>query len=82
MNEAAGRVILGLDPGTASTGYGVVSVSGNRFRAAGIRGGLDDACRIALEQQVGDALRAVERRILRSITLTRQRWSRCSSTPT
>jgi crossover junction endodeoxyribonuclease RuvC len=33
MSEAAGRVILGLDPGTASTGYGVVSVSGNRLRA-------------------------------------------------
>ena len=33
MSHAAGRVILGLDPGTASTGFGVVSVSGNRFRA-------------------------------------------------
>ena len=32
MSEAAGRVILGLDPGTASTGYGVISVQGNRFR--------------------------------------------------
>ena len=33
MNELAGRVILGLDPGTASTGYGVLSVCGNRFRS-------------------------------------------------
>jgi crossover junction endodeoxyribonuclease RuvC len=33
MNEAAIRVILGLDPGTASTGYGVISVCGNRLRA-------------------------------------------------
>jgi crossover junction endodeoxyribonuclease RuvC len=33
MNEAAGRVILGLDPGMAATGYGVISVCGNRFRA-------------------------------------------------
>jgi crossover junction endodeoxyribonuclease RuvC len=33
MTEAAGRVILGLDPGTASTGYGVLSVVGNRFCA-------------------------------------------------
>ena len=32
MSDRAGRVILGLDPGTASTGYGVVSVSGNRVR--------------------------------------------------
>jgi crossover junction endodeoxyribonuclease RuvC len=32
MSEAADRVILGIDPGTASTGYGVVSMSGNRLR--------------------------------------------------
>jgi len=29
----AGRVILGLDPGTASTGFGVIAVNGNRFSA-------------------------------------------------
>lgn len=33
MDETSGQVILGLDPGTASTGYGVVSVCGNRFSA-------------------------------------------------
>ncbi len=33
MSEAAGRVILGLDPGTASTGFGVILVVGNRLRA-------------------------------------------------
>jgi len=33
MQEAPGQVILGLDPGTASTGYGVISVTGNRFCA-------------------------------------------------
>jgi crossover junction endodeoxyribonuclease RuvC len=33
MSGADGRVILGLDPGTASTGYGVISVAGNRLRA-------------------------------------------------
>jgi crossover junction endodeoxyribonuclease RuvC len=33
MREQAGRVILGLDPGTASTGFGVVSVIGNRLQA-------------------------------------------------
>lgn len=33
MNKVDGRVILGVDPGTASTGYGVISVVGNRFRA-------------------------------------------------
>lgn len=26
------RVVLGLDPGTASTGFGVISISGSRFR--------------------------------------------------
>jgi crossover junction endodeoxyribonuclease RuvC len=33
MSEPAGRVILGLDPGTASTGFGVVSLVGNRLHA-------------------------------------------------
>jgi crossover junction endodeoxyribonuclease RuvC len=33
MSEVGGRVVLGLDPGTASTGYGVIAVAGNRFRA-------------------------------------------------
>jgi crossover junction endodeoxyribonuclease RuvC len=33
MKEQAGRVILGLDPGTASTGFGVISVVGNRLHA-------------------------------------------------
>lgn len=33
MKEEADRVILGLDPGTAFTGFGVIAVVGNRFRA-------------------------------------------------
>jgi crossover junction endodeoxyribonuclease RuvC len=33
MKAEADRVVLGLDPGTASTGFGVISVSGNRLRA-------------------------------------------------
>lgn len=33
MSAMAGRVILGLDPGTASTGFGVIVVEGNRLRA-------------------------------------------------
>ena len=33
MTEQAGRVILGLDPGTASTGFGVISSFGNRLHA-------------------------------------------------
>jgi crossover junction endodeoxyribonuclease RuvC len=33
MSQQAGRVILGLDPGTASTGFGVVSLVGNRMQA-------------------------------------------------
>jgi crossover junction endodeoxyribonuclease RuvC len=32
MSAVAGRVILGIDPGTASTGFGVISVEGNRLR--------------------------------------------------
>ena len=33
MSGAAGRVIVGLDPGTAFTGFGAISVEGNRLRA-------------------------------------------------
>ena len=33
MNESGARVILGLDPGTASTGFGVIALVGNRLRA-------------------------------------------------
>jgi crossover junction endodeoxyribonuclease RuvC len=33
MREQVCRVILGLDPGTASTGFGVISVVGNRLQA-------------------------------------------------
>jgi len=33
MREQDDRVILGLDPGTASTGFGVVSLVGNRLHA-------------------------------------------------
>ncbi len=51
MNEPAGRVILGLDPGTASTGYGVVSVSGNRFRALSY-GVVETPSRMALERRL------------------------------
>ncbi len=62
MNEAAGRVILGLDPGTASTGFGVVSVAGNRFQALDF-GVIETPASLAMEQrleiifaQVGDIL--------------------------
>lgn len=33
MAEAPSRVILGLDPGTASTGFGVISQAGNRLHS-------------------------------------------------
>ena len=51
MNEAAGRVILGLDPGTASTGFGVLSVSGNRFRALDY-GVIDTPSGLRIEQRL------------------------------
>jgi crossover junction endodeoxyribonuclease RuvC len=62
MNETAGRVILGLDPGTASTGYGVLSIAGNRFRTLDF-GVIETPSKVALElrlemifSQVGDLL--------------------------
>jgi crossover junction endodeoxyribonuclease RuvC len=51
MKEAAGRVILGLDPGTASTGYGVLSVHGNRIQALGY-GVIETASALALEKRL------------------------------
>lgn len=32
MTSVKGRIVLGLDPGIVSTGFGVISVEGNRFR--------------------------------------------------
>ena len=51
MTHAAGRVILGLDPGTASTGFGIVSLNGNRFRALDY-GVVATPSRLALEQRL------------------------------
>jgi len=51
MGDSAGRVILGLDPGTASTGFGVVGLSGNRFRALDY-GVVATPSRLALERRL------------------------------
>jgi crossover junction endodeoxyribonuclease RuvC len=51
MNESGGRVILGLDPGTASTGFGVIAVIGNRLRALEF-GVVDTAAASPLEQRL------------------------------
>ena len=49
--EPSGRVILGLDPGTASTGFGVISVTGNRLHALDF-GVLETAAGVPLEQRL------------------------------
>jgi crossover junction endodeoxyribonuclease RuvC len=51
MNEQAGRVILGLDPGTASTGFGVIAVVGNRLRALDY-GVMETAAGLPLEKRL------------------------------
>jgi crossover junction endodeoxyribonuclease RuvC len=51
MSELGGRVILGLDPGTASTGFGVISVTGNRLRALEY-GVIETTAGIPLEQRL------------------------------
>ncbi len=51
MNEREGRVILGLDPGTAATGYGVISISGNRLKALEF-GVVETAAGVPLEQRL------------------------------
>lgn len=44
-------MILGLDPGTASTGFGVISVVGNRFRVMEY-GVVETAAGLALERRL------------------------------
>jgi crossover junction endodeoxyribonuclease RuvC len=63
MNESGGRVILGLDPGTASTGFGVICLMGNRMRALEF-GVVQTTAGVPLEQrlehifgEVGELLR-------------------------
>jgi crossover junction endodeoxyribonuclease RuvC len=51
MNAVAGRLILGIDPGTASTGFGVISVEGNRLRSVGY-GVIETASSLALEKRL------------------------------
>ncbi len=48
MGDVGGRVIMGLDPGTASTGYGVIHVVGNRLRAIDF-GVIETAAGVPLE---------------------------------
>lgn len=59
MNGPEGRVILGLDPGTASTGFGVVSLVGNRLRALDF-GVVETAAGQPLEQRLGRIFADVE----------------------
>ena len=33
--KVLGRTIMGIDPGLASTGYGIITVTGSRMRCAG-----------------------------------------------
>ncbi len=49
--EPAARVILGLDPGTASTGFGVISVAGNRLHALEY-GVMETAAGVPLERRL------------------------------
>jgi crossover junction endodeoxyribonuclease RuvC len=51
MSALGGRVILGLDPGTASTGFGVVSVVGNRLQALEY-GVIETPAGVPLEQRL------------------------------
>ena len=60
MSEVSGRVVVGLDPGTASTGYGVISVYGNRFRALEF-GVVKTSASLALEQRLESLFTEVSR---------------------
>jgi crossover junction endodeoxyribonuclease RuvC len=58
MNEVAGRVIMGIDPGTAATGFGVISVAGNRLRALEY-GVIDTSAGSPMEQRLAQIHAAV-----------------------
>lgn len=51
MSEPEGRVILGLDPGTAATGFGIIQVSGNRLKALEF-GVVETEAGVPLEQRL------------------------------
>jgi crossover junction endodeoxyribonuclease RuvC len=51
MKAPVSRVILGLDPGTASTGYGVISTEGSRLRVVDY-GVVETPTAIPLEQRL------------------------------
>jgi crossover junction endodeoxyribonuclease RuvC len=51
VNAPAGRVIVGLDPGTASTGFGVICADGSRLRAVDY-GVVETPAHAALEQRL------------------------------
>jgi len=55
----AGRVILGLDPGTASTGFGVISAAGARLRAIEY-GVIDTQAESPLERRLAVIYEAVK----------------------
>jgi crossover junction endodeoxyribonuclease RuvC len=59
MNEREGRVILGLDPGTAATGFGVIQVSGNRLKALEF-GVVQTESGIPLEQRLQQIHREID----------------------
>lgn len=58
ISEAGGRVIMGVDPGTASTGYGVIQVSGNRLSALDY-GVVETAAGMPLEGRLSEIFREV-----------------------
>ncbi len=64
MNVVAGRVILGIDPGTASTGFGVIFVEGNRLRSVEY-GVIDTASSSAPEDRLLQIFEGVREVLLR-----------------
>ena len=57
-SDLGGRVIMGLDPGTASTGYGVIHVVGNRLKALDF-GVIETAAGVPLEGRLEDIFNEV-----------------------
>lgn len=68
MTDTDSLVILGLDPGTASTGFGVISVAGNRMRALEF-GVVETAADLPLEERLEQIFAEV------GVLLTRHRPS-------
>ena len=74
-------LVLGIDPGTASTGYGIVRSAGSRLQALE-EGVIETRAGVALERRLAQIHAARRRAARRAPRPTRWRSRSCTSAPT